>query len=179
MMDFVRRWLEGKVEEVLEDQIEECVDRKLKKRFKLLRQENKKIIEEEAELIQKRLSDQLKYRFSKLTSAPDIILRDELTARIGTEYTLLEYSSKDAKPVMLGGNLNLVALQQGDVAEISCIFFDHKGTPAALSREEVRGPADSPFYIIEPLVVTSGIRITYRALQGHSRPIAYAFYKWR
>jgi len=128
--------------------------------------------------IQKRLRAQLRYWLDKQTRIPDIIVQDELQPEIGTAYTLLELGSKDGSPVMLGGNLNLVNLALGDVAVIACACTDHRGNEARFFRQVLRGPLEDPYFVLEPLVVTSGTKVTFQATQGHSRSFTYTFYRW-
>jgi len=128
--------------------------------------------------IQKRLRAQLRYWLEKQIRTPDIIIQDELLPEIGTSYTLLELNSKDGSPIMLGGNMNLVNLASGDVVDIALVCTDHKGNSAKLFGQTLRGPLDDPYFVLEPLVVTSGAKLIFRALQGHSRSLTYCFYRW-
>lgn len=128
--------------------------------------------------IQKRLRAQLRYWLEKQTRIPDIIVQDELQPEIGTEYTLLELQPKDGSPIMLGGNMNLVSLALGDVVVIACVCTDHKGSEARFFSDILRGPLEDPYFILEPLVITSGTKVVFQATQGHSRPFTYTFYRW-
>lgn len=128
--------------------------------------------------IQKRLRAQLRYWLEKQIRTPDIIIQDELLPEIGTAYTLLELNSKDGSPIMLGGNINLVNLALGDVVDVALVCTDHKGSVAKLFGQILRGPLDDPYFVLEPLVVTSGAKLIFRALQGHSRSFTYTFYRW-
>lgn len=129
--------------------------------------------------IQKRLRAQIQYWIEKRTRAPDIITQDELLPEIGTTYTLLDVKTQDGTPIMLGGNLNLVKLALGDVVEVALVCMDHKGDEARFfSQSDLRGPLDDPYFVLEPLVVTTGVKVVFRAVQGHSRSFTYSFYKW-
>ena len=128
--------------------------------------------------IQKRLRAQLRYWLEKQIRTPDIIIQDELSPEIGTTYTLLELNSKDGSPIMLGGNINLINLAEGDVVDIALICTDHKGKSARLFNQNLHGPLEDPYFVLEPLVVTSGAKLIFKALQGRSRSLTYTFYRW-
>lgn len=108
---------------------------------------------------------------------PEIITQDVLQPILRESYTLLDYSPPS--PCLIGGRVHLHGLDKGDEVLIDYQVSDQDGIYLSYAKQKIRGPLDEQVYILQPIFVDRGLRVSFSATLGRGRKVSYTYYRWR